>query len=64
MKRGEVIDYVIEIPMKIKIQSEGDKIVAVLPAYHLPLHILVEEDDMETAIEALRDKVLLYWRGI
>lgn len=64
MNRGDVIEYVTHMPMSIRLQREGDKVIAVLPAYHLPMGMMVEADSTDDAIDLLRVKVHKYWRGM
>lgn len=63
MKRGEVIEQVSLMPMKIKLQREGDNLVAVMPAWQLPFGLMVERDNYDDALEALRLKMYEYWYG-
>lgn len=64
MDRGDVVEYVTPMPMQIKLQREGNRVVAMLPAYNLPMGMMAKADSMDDAIEALRVKVRKCWRGI
>jgi hypothetical protein len=59
--RSKVGHTVIDIPMKVKIQQEGDKWVAVLPGYVLPTNTVVEGDSLEHAFTLLRLKMSKHW---
>jgi len=61
MARGEVVEYVTYMQTQIRLQREGDKVVAMLPAYQLPFGMVVEADSTDEAIEALMVKVRKYW---
>jgi len=61
--RSKVFDTVIDIPMQVKFQQEGDKWVAVLPGYVLPTNNFVEGDSLEHAFSLLRLKMAKHWNA-
>jgi len=61
MHRSAVQDLVVMIPMAIKVQTEGDHVVALLPAWLLPVDLLVTAPTEAEAIHALREKMRSYW---
>ena len=63
MKRSAVVDGVVLMPMKIKMQWDGDKLIVVMPGWQLPATgtILAEGDSVAEATEALREKMREYW---
>lgn len=63
MSRGPVIDRLTMMPMMIKLQREGDKIVALMPAHALPTGLIAEGPDDESAIYELRKKMIRYFGG-
>ncbi len=63
MSRGPVIDRLTMMPMMIKLQREGDKIVAKMPAYVLPTGLIAEGPDDDSAIYELRKKMICHFGG-
>ncbi len=61
MPRSEVRDLVVMIPMRIKVQTEGDHVVAVLPGWILPINNLVTGLTESAAVEALQEKMRQHW---
>ena len=62
MKRSEVVEHVVLMPMKIKTQWEGGKLVAVMPGWSLPAGgLMVESDRMSDALNKLDRKMREYW---
>jgi hypothetical protein len=61
--RSKVFETVINIPMQVKFQKEGDKWVAVLPGYVLPTNTVVEGDSLEHAFALLRLKMAKHWNA-
>ena len=63
MSRGPVIDRLATVPMMIKLQREGDKIVSMMPAYVLPTGLIAEGPDDDSAIYELRKKMIRHFGG-
>lgn len=62
MKRTDVVEHVLLMPMRIKTQWEGDKLIAVMPAWRLPTQgLLVEGDNMADALDKLEHRMRQYW---
>ena len=61
MHRSEVKNHVVMIPMAIKVQTEGGHAVALLPAWLLPVDLLVTAPTQAEAIHALQEKMRAYW---
>lgn len=62
MKRSEVVEHVVLMPMKIKTQWEGDKLVAVMPGWELPVvGLMVEGNSMADALAKLESKMRRHW---
>ena len=61
MNRGQVVQTVVSLPMRVHAQQEGDRIVIKCPAWKLPHDLLVEGVDMDDALEKLEEKMRKYW---
>ena len=62
VKRSEVVEHVVLMPMKIKTQWEGDKLVAVMPGWSLPAGgLMVEANNTADALEKLEHRMREYW---
>jgi hypothetical protein len=61
MKRSEVFEQVVMMPMKIKTQWEGDELVAVMPAWTLPTNLLVKGRNTKEAVSMLEALMLKHW---
>jgi hypothetical protein len=59
--RIDVVDHVVLMPMRIKTQWEGDKLIAVMPAWRLPTGLVVEGDYMADALDKLERQMRQYW---
>ena len=64
MARWPVVHHIVLIPMKICTQIEGDKTLAVMPAWALPNGLIESWTDQASAIKSLREKMAIYWLGI
>jgi len=63
MNRGPVIHRVVLVPIQICTHQEGDKRVAVMPGWTLPIGMIAEGSDEDEAISALRQMMSGYWEG-
>ena len=54
MIRSPVVRRMVNIPMEIKVQKEGDRWVAVMPAYIFPVGMIAEGDSMMAAEKSLK----------
>jgi hypothetical protein len=61
MKRSEVIEHVVLMPMKIKTQWEGDVLVAVMPAWNLPTNLIVKAKNLRDALDKLEALMRKHW---
>jgi hypothetical protein len=61
MHRSKVKNHVVMIPMAIKVQTEGDHAVALLPGWLLPVGLLATAPTQAEAIHALQEKMMAYW---
>jgi hypothetical protein len=61
MKRSGIIEHVVLMPMRIHTQWEGDKMVAVMPAWRLPTGLMVEGENVADALGKLEDQMRRYW---
>lgn len=64
MKRSDVVDHVVLMPMRIKTQWEGanNKMIAVMPGWQLPpAGLIVEGESMEDALDKLEHRMRQYW---
>lgn len=62
MKRSDVVEHVVLMPMRIKTQWEGDKLVAVMPGWQLPpAGLIVEGESMVDALDKLDRRMRQYW---
>ena len=62
MKRSEVVEHVVLMPMKIKTQWEGDKLLAVMPGWSLPAGgLMVEASNTAEALAKLEHRMREYW---
>ena len=61
MERSEVVDHVVLMPMQIKMQREGGKLIAVMPGWLLPTNLIVEGSDTDDALDKLRQRMRQYW---
>ena len=61
MKRSEVVEHVVLMPMKIKTQWEGDELVAVMPAWTLPTNLLVKGRNTQDALDKLELLMRKHW---
>jgi hypothetical protein len=61
MKRSEVIERVVLMPMKIKTQWEGDVLVAVMPAWNLPTNLIVKAKNSQDALDKLEALMRKHW---
>ena len=61
MTRGPVVHHIVMIPMKICTQIEGDKTLAVMPAWVLPNGLIESGIDQASAIESLHQRMAEYW---
>lgn len=62
MKRGPIVHHIVMIPMRICTQTEGDKTLAILPAWALQQKI-ASGIDQESAIDSLCQMVAESWEG-
>ena len=60
MKRGPIVHHVVMIPMRICTQTDGDKTLAILPAWALKQKIACGIDQ-ESAIDSLHQRMAEYW---
>ena len=62
MKRSEVVEHIVLMPMRIKTQWEGDKLVAVMPGWSLPAGgLMVEANNTAEALAKLEGRMREYW---
>jgi len=61
MRRGVVKRVVVMIPMEIKLQQDGERVIAVLPGWLLPINTFVEANSEEEAVMSLQDEMRKYW---
>jgi hypothetical protein len=61
MKRSEVIEHIVLMPMKIKTQWEGDVLVAVMPAWNLPTNLIVKATNSQDALDKLEALMRKHW---
>jgi hypothetical protein len=64
MNKGPVIYRVLLVPMKICTQTEGERTVAIMPAWTLPKETIADGLDIDDAVSNLREKMAIYWLGI
>ena len=63
MNRGPVKHKVVMMPMMINVQREGDRFVAALPAWQLPIDNLVTSSSYTMAVEMLQERMRRHWCG-
>jgi len=62
MKRSGVFELVVLMPMRVRMQWEGEKLVAVMPGWLLPDRgLLVEGRNVSEALDMLERKMRQYW---
>jgi hypothetical protein len=61
MKRSEVVEHVVLMPMKVKTQWEDDEVVAVMPCWVLPHNLIVKGRNTREAIAKLEALMRQHW---
>lgn len=59
--RSEVEHHVVLMPMRIQTQWDNGKLIALLPAWHLPTDLLVTGANMKDALDKLERRMHQHW---